>query len=67
MVNRMAGVPVLIVAWLAVGYCVGRSVPHCGFLVGSSCLDSLHHSPVPGHQLLQKQEAPEAPVVQQCV
>ena len=52
MMNRMAGVPVLIVAWLAVGDCVGRSVPHCGLLVGSSCLDSLHHRPVPGHQLL---------------
>ncbi len=67
LINIMAGVPVLVVVWLAVGDCLGRSVPHCGFLVGSSCLDSLHHCPVPGHQLLQKQEAPETSVVQQCV
>ena len=60
LINIMAE---LIVFWSGVGDCLGGSVPHCGFLVGSSCLDSLHHCPVPGHQLLQKQEAPEASVV----
>ena len=67
MISIMAGVPVLIAVWLAVGDSMGRSVPHCGFLVGSSCLDSLHRCPVSCHQLLQEQEAPEASVVQQCV
>ena len=34
-------------------------------MVGSGGLDSFHCCPVPGHQLLQEQEALEAPLVQQ--
>lgn len=50
-----------------VGDGVGWSVSHCGVLVGSCCLDSLHHSPDLSHQLLPQQETLEALVVQQRV
>ena len=50
-----------------VGDSLGGSFPHCCLLVGSCGADSFHHRSVSGHQLLQKQEAHEATLVQQCL
>ncbi len=51
------------VSFVTVGNCVGWSVSHCGVLVGSCGFDSFYCGSIPGDQLLQEQEAPEASVV----